>query len=1071
MLRIVTGPFHPDLERALLEDLSSFKANEPLAACAILVPSTHLAIRLRTLLVLESYRCLLNVPILTFHQFALRLCAEAYGLGEDGAVRLPLTLVDDLFGEHLLRKIGERPLPALDALHLHGRVPGTWAALWSSLRDLKDAQVPPERAIEALDEGLFDAEDAPQLRALFALYGGLLEFMRDAKVGTVEDLATAVVPLVAGSAFLSSLRMVAYYGFYELTQVQLSLFEAVVRTVEATLYFPLYEAPGDGFARRFYERCLLPLAGIPRPVSAAPTGPPADRTGRRPRPRMINAVGVEGELNFVCREILDLVETNGYAFSEIGIVARTLEPYRDRLKPLFDRHCIPFVSTAGRPILHEPVTKVVLQLAELPLTAFYRPAVLDVVGSPFYRLPPGLGTTVEPRPDLWRLAAGLLGITRGEEEWKRLERFDGIGAGLPGGEYGEHVDELQHPAVDAAQCRLLWVAVSRMITACRALPERGSPAALTDAFLDLVSGHLVVPGLTEALDGRSEATVGEAFIGATIKAATDCVRSLEDVGLEMRWEDWVQTFARVLERTSLPIEEDRHPGVRVLDAMAARGLPFRALFLLGLNEKTFPRVIREDPFLRDQHRRVLDATLGYRINEKLAGYDEEVLLFGLLCGSAHDRLYWLYQRADAEGRSLAPSPFLAEGGTQDGRQVETVPRRLVERVARPPFVPALVPRQDLALWLALRGADPSPLLPGLRQEPLLFQRGVAALALLEREGSDLGSHDGVTGPLDAHWAGLARRGLAPTPLERYARCPFQYFAQDVLRLEAVRVPVTGQIEAQSLGTLCHEVLKRTYEGLMAKGWPETTSDAWLVGQCVASAVEEAFRRHAAREGTGLALLWEITRETVIELVTALIEAEREDFLTSGFRPVAMEAEIQGTLAGLALPGWSPLPLRGRADRVDRRINPPAVPTLRMVDYKYKQGREKKPEDKNLATAALRGFRLQPPLYARMTLPGEALPVQVDFRFLAPRWDPPIDSASFDAATWEGPVGRQIAATLGALLDGIRAGRYFILPDTYCDFCNFAPACRRLHGPTGARARRSAPARALRLLRKQRPVDA
>ena len=130
MLRIVTGPFHPDLERAFIEDIGSLKAEDPLAACAILVPSTHLAARLRALLVLDSGLCLLNVHIFTFHQFALRLCAEAYGLTGDGEARLPLRLVDDLFGEHLLRKIGESPLSALAALRLHGRAPGTWAALW-----------------------------------------------------------------------------------------------------------------------------------------------------------------------------------------------------------------------------------------------------------------------------------------------------------------------------------------------------------------------------------------------------------------------------------------------------------------------------------------------------------------------------------------------------------------------------------------------------------------------------------------------------------------------------------------------------------------------------------------------------------------------------------------------------------------------------------------------------------------------------------------------------------------------------------------------------------------------------
>ena len=38
----------------------------------------------------------------------------------------------------------------------------------------------------------------------------------------------------------------------------------------------------------------------------------------------------------------------------------------------------------------------------------------------------------------------------------------------------------------------------------------------------------------------------------------------------------------------------------------------------------------------------------------------------------------------------------------------------------------------------------------------------------------------------ADWALLSRRGFSPTALESYARCPFQYFAGQVLELESVR---------------------------------------------------------------------------------------------------------------------------------------------------------------------------------------------------------------------------------------------------------------------------------------------
>ena len=84
----------------------------------------------------------------------------------------------------------------------------------------------------------------------------------------------------------------------------------------------------------------------------------------------------------------------------------------------------------------------------------------------------------------------------------------------------------------------------------------------------------------------------------------------------------------------------------MLNATTARGQSFRALFILGLNEGVFPRTIREDAFLRDRDRETLERDLGFKVNPKLAGFDEEKLVFTLLVNAAKERLYCLFQRSD-----------------------------------------------------------------------------------------------------------------------------------------------------------------------------------------------------------------------------------------------------------------------------------------------------------------------------------------------------------------------------------------------------------------------------------------
>ncbi len=152
MLRIVTGPFHPHLETALADEIRRIKTSDPFSPLAVIVPSRPLLDRVRYLLAVESDLCLLNVHFLTFHQLALRLWDERRsGWFESGAV--PFRLVDRLFFEQLIRHIVGSRLSAMEPFQRLGQSAGTWAALWATVRDLKDAGVEPAEALRGVREG------------------------------------------------------------------------------------------------------------------------------------------------------------------------------------------------------------------------------------------------------------------------------------------------------------------------------------------------------------------------------------------------------------------------------------------------------------------------------------------------------------------------------------------------------------------------------------------------------------------------------------------------------------------------------------------------------------------------------------------------------------------------------------------------------------------------------------------------------------------------------------------------------------------------------------------------------
>ncbi len=1074
MLRVVTGPVHPSLQTWLLSDLQQVKSHNSGAPVAIIVPSNDLRRHLKRLLCLDHGWAMSGVYIFTFHQLALHLYQEGRHRGSGLGRRVDL--VSDLFFEKLLQQLGHRRLPHGEAWSLTSLPQGVWAALWTTVRDIKDAMVDPSLAIHAVEsvsrgelQEHLEADEITKLKGLFTLYAALQESAKILEVGSPDDLASAVVELIPSSDFLRSLTALYYYGFYDLTQVQLTLLEALIQHIPVTLYFPLDRGPEFCFAQRFFDRHVQPLRGTIDPPTRAVAEEGSKVPSRTPLTRMLNTAGSDDELICVCKEVLSLVETNGYAFHEIGVVARSLTVYQEGIRRIFDQHRIPFVSSGTVPVLREPVAKTLLKLAEILAAGFSRSAVLDLLSSPYYRLRRETGD-IEPRPDQWRIAANALGIVSGDQDWQRLARVarvDAWGSG-PDEENDDSREGLAPLSIDTAQLQAFWREVSGLRDDCRSVPSEGGYDELTSAFLSLAARRMEISGLSLPSleidsDGTSMGTTYDALAHAFLQMS-----QLGRLGLSVGWEEWKTTFMHVLERSTREIAPSTHRGVQVLDAMAARGIDFRALFVIGLNEKVFPRFIHEDAFLRDRHRRFFSDTLGYKLDEKLHGYDEELLLFRLLTQAARERLYLSYQRADSDGRPLAASALLDSSSherTVDRLDEVVVPRRWSDRLALPLFSPQWLTREELGTIAILQGRDPSELVPAGGQNILLFKNGRDALFEMESETDGSGQYDGVVGPSAARGHSVEERGVSPTSLEAYARCPFQYFVSHILRLKSIRNLPQLELPPQALGHLSHAALKTIYERLTQDGWPRQTFLPGMLEDHIATGVAEIFAAYGETHGTGYHLLWQLAEDTVRKLVTAVVDLDEQDYRQEGFVPIAFEVEAEGTLAQPDTAGPANLRIRGRLDRVDRHS---VTRRIRVIDYKYRHASNLKADDRNLVQAALRGKRLQPALYACMVLTeSQDRPERVDFVFLVPHGDPLVERASFDRTVWDSSSGKPLMDTIRTLLDGIQSGRHLILPGTYCSYCEYTVSCRYLHHPTWWRAHRDADSKSLRLLRRQK----
>ncbi|MYF25079.1 MAG: hypothetical protein F4224_07280 [Nitrospira sp. SB0678_bin_10] len=1105
MLHVVTGLFQPDLEQALATDLRS--VTPPSSPCLVLVPSESLRTHLKWVFCIEKGLPLFNVHLLTFHQLAARLLEEQ---GRQVTARLR--------GESFFREWVHQRLRRRDAdftgLNELASMPGGWAALWATLKDLKDARVEAGAVLEAFGQSPFSADR--RLQAVVRLYRTWCEDQGHHSLYDHDDVAVLALDLVSESSWLRQQTRIFYYGFYDLTQGQLDLFQTIVRQYPTTLYFPLLDQhPAFRFAQQFFDQHVRGLATGAIEHKIETTSPFRDLFDpqskihnqksaiknpqsaiRNPQStiefcRLITVSGANDEIDVVAKEILALVQERRIPFHDVGVVGRTLTGYEDVLPRVFSAHGIPFQATLRRPLSQHPFSQILLRLLGFRLPDSDRNATFDVLHSPFVNwrnVCPDLAT---PRPALWEQLSREVGIEQGLHERERLVGFFETGVPMP------HKRRQGEDTIPGEEVRNLWHVLDRLTRLLEMFPEKAGWDVFTDRALAFMDRVLMSPSTDnmdcglEILDWESAIKNPQSHVYQAVRECFAEVRALTDVSGPVRYAEFHSTLTRFMEERLVRNPSRAENGVRVVDAMAARGLSFRYLFVIGLTDHVFPRHIREDGFFRDSARRFLEEHLGFKIQEKTGGYDEEKLLFYLLLHAAREGVTLLAQRSDEEGRTTIPSWYLQE----------------VERCV-PDLVAVDVPRSALHKSQAMPYADEARWTPRerlvrhvlQRHEPVrdtawepawwrMLESGLAALREQESDQPHLNAYDGVTGSLPEFWKGLA---LSATSLQRYATCPFQYFLRNVLGLDVSRPASRSQGPgALEVGTLLHEILGKWYDRLERHGWfaRDSPPDVKPLG-ILKQVAETAFREFEQRNSVGPALLWEMRQEQIVTMLERILEQDTRE-LGNEWRPILFEAPVKGEMPVKFAKGTTSLPMTGQLDRVDWSSS---RGRYRIIDYKFTSSSVM--SDQALARAVVQGTRLQPLLYmelARQELPplleqklglGKDGQATVEggpcaapacegvwFYVVAPREFPEEQGFAPVAFTAEtrASVAPQTETLMTTLIEGIRQGKFFIVPGRHCDWCDVRAVCHRTHPASARRAREDyKQIRAHRNVRRQQP---
>ncbi len=491
------------------------------------------------------------------------------------------------------------------------------------IRQFKSAAIEPRDLEAALATGAADpsANDAraDRLRDLAAIYRAYEQILAERRLADGHDRERAVLAALHAvedggrrPAILAGVERILVAEIYDFSLLQFMIVASIIRIVgdaELTIQASPRAVDAGRFAELTWSRFVseesiadrvLPAFvrrdGRPGRLGhvlenlfeAEPAAPPApdDTVEIACAPSRI------GEVEEAARAIRREIDNgrDGIEPARIAILARDLTPYGPHLEAVFERYGIPLDLSYAPAMLSAAPARLVIEIARAPIDGFQRGAIVAILRSPHLGAHAGAHA---------RFAAQVMNETGYIDEPTRpfaeclAKRLGEMSKAREAESDGDARVRL------AARMERLERDGARVIEFIAMLAPLGEAATL--------AGHLA--RMRKALGamgfdpGRGDRVDDAARAGGAISAVLDELERCAALGISER-SIGAGDFADLLESAfaaePLAAPGGRRSGVRALPILDARGLDFDLVFILGLDDRTFPHYHAEDPLLPDK---------------------------------------------------------------------------------------------------------------------------------------------------------------------------------------------------------------------------------------------------------------------------------------------------------------------------------------------------------------------------------------------------------------------------------------------------------------------------------------
>lgn len=407
----------------------------------------------------------------------------------------------------------------------------------------------------------------------------------------------------------------------------------------------------------------------------------------------------------------------------------------------------------------------------------------------------------------------------------------------------------------------------------------------------------------------------------------------EILNKEIDKEMFLNIYIDYLNNSTVTIEKPINSGVKILNTDLAKGVYYKHVYILGLNEGDIPKVIKNDGLFDELEIQKLKA-IGLQYEDYLWELSREKIRFNLTLCSAEESLTLSYRSSAEDGSFTIASSLLDEvkyvGNIKDSLAVSMRDRFNIQLNKTMSSTELKAMELNEIFKNKYKGFETLNINEKLRFvesfEKNFKEMFLSGLAEYHRgKEKDFNRFEGILkGNIDN--IVLSKNSFSPSKLNAYFDCPFKYMLQYLFNLEEEQEE-ENELSAMEIGDFYHRVLFYYYGGL--NNFKALNEDK--LNASFTKAFEEI--REIEISEAELQLL----KNKLFEVIKNFIECDLKRInkyeKESGniIRPFFLEKFIESDIFGVLI--------TSRVDRVDLEYKisgEEKIPTGKYIVYDYKK---------------------------------------------------------------------------------------------------------------------------------------